>query len=74
MNRKQFLDSERERRLRIKSIISARGLDCRDSVTSDDIAGFDTERILEERLDKEQVLQQEIHVLNKQVHQLQEDI
>jgi len=56
MHRKQHLDNERDRRLRIQSIISGRGIECRDSVMSDGMMGMDTERILEERLDKEQQL------------------
>ena len=54
MNRKLHLDNERDRRLRFKSIISSRGIKRGDSEISDGMMGMVTERILEERLDKEQ--------------------
>ena len=58
MSRQQHLDSERDRKMRIQSIISGRGIEFSrgDSVTSEDVMGLNTERILEERLDKEQEL------------------
>ena len=45
-----------------------------DSVISEDLMGLNTERILEERLDKEQELNREVRALNKQVHQLELDL
>lgn len=71
--------SDIERKLRMQSMISVRGLDISpvgklgESIISDDPL-INTERILEERLDREESLAREVKYMDKQLNELERDL
>ena len=77
MSQQQATNMERERQQRIASIVSARGLNrdnMNESFVSEDFNHLNTERILEDNLDKQEQLEQEIQLLNNQIDQLEADL